>query len=107
MKKIIFYLPRALSLLLVGFLALFILEGFDSEYGWQSGIGHAALAALVGLFVWLAWKRPRAGGWVFVAMGLWYCWSTIIRARWYGGLFLGSVPIVIGVLFLVEGFKKK
>jgi len=107
MKKFLFYLPRVLSIILVGFFALFIAEGFDPEFGWQSGVGHAVLALAVGLLVWATWKRPKIGGWVFVAMGLWYWWSSIIRAGWYGGWFLGSIPILIGVLFLVEGFRKK
>ena len=107
MKKFLYYLPRILSILLVGFFALFILEGFSPEFGWQSGVAHAVLALVVGLVTAAAWKRPKIGGWVFMAMGLWYYWSSIIRSGWYGGLFLGSVPILIGVLFLVEGFRKK
>jgi len=106
MKKLLFYLPRVLSIILVGFFALFIAEGFDPEFGWQSGVGHAVLALAVGLLTAATWKWPNVGGWVFVAMGLLYWWS-VIRAGWYGGLFIGSVPILIGVLFLVEGFRKK
>jgi len=107
MQKIIYYLPRTLSIILVVFLSLFILEGFGPEFGWQSGTAHAVLALVVGLLAWLAWKRPKIGGWVFVAMGFWYWWSSIIRAGWYGGWFLGSIPILIGALFLVEGFRQK
>ncbi|MFA7654101.1 MAG: hypothetical protein WCX97_03615 [Candidatus Magasanikbacteria bacterium] len=106
MKKFLYYFPRALSIILVGFFALFIAEGFDPEFGWQSGAAHAVLALVVGLLVVFTWRHPKVGGWVFVAMGVWHWWS-VVRAGWYSGLFLGSVPILIGVLFLVEGFRKK
>jgi len=40
MKKFIYYLPRILSILIVVFLAMFILEGFSPGFGWQDFLVH-------------------------------------------------------------------
>lgn len=66
MEKFIYYLPRALAILIVALLSIFILEGFGPEYGWQDSLMHL-LVALVALGAAIAaWKWPKIGGWVFV-----------------------------------------
>jgi hypothetical protein len=106
MKKFIYYLPRVLSVLIVAFFAMFILEGFDPEFGWQSGLSHALLAFAALLAAIAAWKWPGTGGWIFVAFGAWYLWS-IFASGWRGGLVIGGVPLLAGILFLIEGSKNK
>jgi hypothetical protein len=105
MKNIIYYIPRVLSILVVGFLSLFIAEGFGPDFGWQDSVMHLILALIFLGFTIVAWKWPRIGGWIFVLLGLAYL-AMIFRAQWWGGIFIGSVPLVIGILFLIEGWKK-
>ena len=103
MNKFIHYAPRVMSIIVVFFFALFILEAFDPEFGWQSGLGHAALALAAAGVTYAASRWPKIGGWIFVAFGIWYEIS-VIRAGWYGGLVMGAVPIIIGALFLAGGY---
>ncbi len=106
MKNFIYYLPRALAILIVAFLSIFILEGFSPEFGWQDSLMHllVALVALGAAIV--AWKWPKIGGWVFVLFGLKYLLSVAPHAQTWSGLIIGGVPLLTGVLFLVEGFRK-
>jgi hypothetical protein len=106
MKKTIYWLPRVLSIIIVAFLALFILEGIGPDFGWQDSLSHLALA-LVGAGVSaVAWKWPKIGGWVFLAAGLWYVKEVFTGEHW-SLLIIGGVPCLTGILFLIDGFSKK
>lgn len=106
MTKVIHWLPRVLSIIIVAFLALFILEGIGPDFGWQDSLSHLALT-LAGVIVSaVAWKLPKIGGWVFVAVGLWYIVNTFSVLHW-DLLIIGSVPCLTGVLFLADGFVGK
>lgn len=94
MKKIIYYLPRVLSILIILFFALFIAEAFDPSFGWQSGLMHGLLALVVLAISIIGWKWPKVGCWIFFAIGLFLL------------PFLPAVvPLIIGVLYLLEGYK--
>jgi hypothetical protein len=105
MKKVIYYLSRVLSILIVCFFAVFILEGFGPDFGWQDSLMHGILAFVVLMATMLAWKKPKIGGWVFIVFGLWYL-KTVVAGYWLNGLIIGGIPLITGVLFLIQGFKK-
>ena len=68
--KVIYYLARAIAILLAVMLSLFIAEGFDPAYGWQSGVMHAIIAAIAFALAFLAHKRPKIGGSLYIVLGL-------------------------------------
>lgn len=105
MKKVIYYLPRVLSILIVCFFALFILEGFGSDFSWRDSLMHALLSFIVLIVAILSWKKPKIGGCIFIVFGFWYLFS-VFNSGWYSGLIVSGVPLVTGALFLIEGFKK-
>ncbi len=106
MKNFIYYLPRALAILIVVFFSIFILEGFSPEFGWIDSLMHL-LVALVALGATIiAWKWPKIGGWIFIIFGLLFL-SMAFRSQYWGGLIIGGVPLLTGILFLIEGFRKK
>ncbi|MFA5080347.1 MAG: hypothetical protein WC472_01845 [Candidatus Paceibacterota bacterium] len=105
MKKIIYYLSRTLAVLIVGFFALFILEGFSPDFGWQSSLMHALVTFVILGITIIAWKWPKIGGWFFVALGVYYL-AVSFNNEWQSGLIIGIIPLFTGILFLVEGFKK-
>lgn len=106
MKKFIYCLPRVLAILIVAFLAMFILEGFSPEFGWQSSLAHALLALVALLAAIIAWNRPGIGGWIFVSFGIYYLLG-IFNSHWWGGLIIGGVPLLAGILFLAEALGKR
>ena len=106
MKKFISYLQRVLAILIVVFFALFILEGFGPDFGWQASVMHAVLALVALAATIVAWKWPKIGGWIFVAFGIYY-FLMIFRSQEWNSSFVGGIPLLTGILFLIEGFKKK
>lgn len=62
MQKFIYYLPRILAILIVAFLAMFILEGFSPEFGWQDSLYHLIITLIVLGVTILTWERPQTGG---------------------------------------------
>ena len=106
MNKFIYYLPRILAIIIVIFLAVFILEIFGSEFSWQGTIGHLLLALVFLVFTLVAWKWPKIGGWFFVLAGGYYLF-LVIKEYWWGGIAIGGVPLLTGIVFLLEGFRKK
>ncbi|MFA6919211.1 MAG: hypothetical protein WC244_03860 [Patescibacteria group bacterium] len=106
MKKLLYYLPRISSILIVLFFAAFIVEGFDPEFGWQSGLMHGLLMLVVLAIVIFTWKWPKIGGWIFILSGAWYLF-TVLSQGWWGGIFIGSVPLAVGILFLVGAYIKR
>lgn len=108
MNKFLYYLPRILAIIIVCFLALFIGEGFDPEFGWQSGVMHGLMALGVLVMTIVAWKWPKYGGWLFVCAGLAYL-IMILSTDFSIGvsyIWIGLVPLFTGILFLVEAFNR-
>lgn len=100
LRKILHYLPRALTVAVVAFFYLFVLEAFSPEFGWQSGLAHFIAATVVLLIGILAWKKPKIGGWLFFLPLV----ISIVGGRLnpiYGAL------AGIGALYLIDGHSKK
>lgn len=106
MKKFIYYLPRALSILIVAFFALFILEGFGPDFSWQDSVAHLVLTLGVLAVTIIAWTSPKIGGWFFLIFGIVYL-TDVFESQMLTALLVGGVPLLTGILFLIEGFKKK
>ncbi|MFA5024656.1 MAG: hypothetical protein WC523_06945 [Patescibacteria group bacterium] len=105
MNKIIYYLSRAISILLVAFFAVFILEGFGPGSKWQNALSHVVMTLIVLAITIVAWKWPKIGGFIFIALGIFFC--IFFHASWWSGLIMSAAPLLLGVLFLVEGFSLK
>ena len=118
MNKFIYWTPRALSILLIVFLAIFSLDVFDGEYGfWGIVLGllihNIPSFILLGILI-ISWKYEIVGGVAFILAGILYMIFTIVRESiepWYMSLTLSLILVVpaflIGILFLVGWFKKK
>ncbi len=95
--------PRILALLLAGFISLFALDVFAEGYSfWETIVGLTmhlipTFALLIALAI--AWRRERAGGLAFIALG---ALSLIVfrPSGWLATLLLAGLPALIGVLFL-------
>jgi hypothetical protein len=106
MQKFLYVLPRAFALLVTAFFAIFILEGFGPGFGWQDSVMHLVLALVVLAITIVAWKWPKIGGWLFVIIAL-RAASPLMRGDIEGIALLGLVPLLIGILFIREGFAKR
>lgn len=104
MKKFTRYLARTLAILIVGFFAIFILEGFSPGFNWQDALSHLLLTVVILGITIVAWKWPRIGGWFFVILGGYYL-LMILKDQWTNGLIIGLIPIITGILFLTDDKK--
>ena len=103
MKKIAFYLPRILVLILAAFFGIFIIEDLGSGFFLWDTAMHSTATIIILAATIVAWKWPKIGGWIFVAMGIFFCFFF---HPFLWGLNLGLVPLAIGMLFLAEGYNE-
>ncbi|MFA5124338.1 MAG: hypothetical protein WC473_00725 [Patescibacteria group bacterium] len=114
-NQLIYWLPRILGLLFVGFLALFSLDIFSMGLRfWPTVLGlliHNIPALILLAIIIVSWKYEIVGGIVFVLFGLTYIAMVLNNPfEWYmlfwmleisGGAFL------VGILFLVNWRRRK
>ena len=106
MKKVLFYLPRFLAILITGFLLFLFLKGFHlNSPTWQDFLMHL-LTILVPLIITvLAWKKPNIGGWMFFGIGLFL--ALQVNLNDLNEAIFSLMPLITGLLFLIEGYFKK
>jgi len=106
MQKFLYVLPRALAILMVGFTAIFILEGFSPEFSIGDALSHAVLTFVIAVATAVAWKWPKYGGWIFFLIAFPFM-TPLLRGDFEGASMIGLVPLLTGILFIREGFAKK
>ncbi|MFA5086861.1 MAG: hypothetical protein WC470_00995 [Candidatus Paceibacterota bacterium] len=99
-NKPIYYLARILSVLIVVFFAVFILEGLSPEFGVMDSLSHLIPTLVVLLISAIAWKWAKIGGWLFILFGI-YC--LLFFKMDLSSAVIGGVPVITGILFLLEG----
>jgi len=107
MKKFLYWLPRILSILFICFLTLFSLDVFEIDAPWyQLLLGflvHSIPSIVLGGVTILAWKKPKIGGWFFVAAGL----ALAILTRFnLMSVTIYVPPVLVGALYLLSVEKK-
>jgi len=100
-------LPRILAILYIAFISLFAFDVFEEGYG-LLGTMLALFMHLIPSFILiaclvLAWKRPKIGGIVFMALGV--VFTLFFRTYQRLDVFLiVSLPLlVVGALFIIAG----
>lgn len=109
-QGIAYWLPRLLSLLYVGFLALFATDVF-SEY---SGVAvivplliHLIPALVLLGVVMLAWKYELVGAIVFLGAAVFYVVDVGWGKPWSWYVAIALPAAIVGLLYLMEWSKKK
>jgi len=102
MKKFLYWTPRVLSILMVGFISIFAFDVFEED----KTAGEIALALFIHLLpsiaaviiIIVAWKREQIGGWLFVALGVGF---LFIGRFQLATILIVTLPLVIiGAMFL-------
>lgn len=119
-SKFIYWAPRILSILFILFLTLFSLDIFDLKLGfWGTILGlfmHNIPSLILLIILIISWKREIVGGIVFILAGMLYI-AILLRTilmnpppQWYmlaWSITIAGPAFLIGILFLVNWFKKK
>jgi len=99
--RLIYWVPRILSILFLCFLALFSLDVFDGNYGfWGTLLGlfmHNIPVFVLAIVLAVAWKREIVGTVFFALAGLAYIVSVVVGMR---GDFQ---PFMISWSFIIAG----
>lgn len=115
-SKFIYWTPRILSILFLLFLTIFSFDIFGNGYNfWETVIGlfmHNIPSLILLVVLIISWKHEIVGGIAFILAGLLYIsWLLITRKpEWYmlsWSLIIAGPAFFIGVLFLINWFKKK
>lgn len=115
-NKFVYWTPRILGIIFTLFLALFSLDVFDEQLNfWQTVLGlliHNIPSFVLLAVVIISWKREIVGGIGFILAGLLYIFLLVTRANfeWYmisWSLTIAGPAFLVGILFLVNWFKKK
>lgn len=89
------------------FLSMFILEGIGPDFGWMDSLMHGLVALVAFIATVVAWKWPKIGGWIFVLAGIKFLLPSFWNAKSWLDWALSSIPICIGILFLLEGWSRR
>jgi hypothetical protein len=116
-KKVIYWLPRILSIIFILFLMMFSLDIFDLELDiWGTIVGlfmHNIPALILLIVLIISWKREIVGGIVFILAGIAYVFLTSFRSGlpWHTvlswSLIIAGPAFLIGILFLINWYKIK
>jgi hypothetical protein len=101
-----YWLPRALGILLIGFLALFAFDVFVSGEPFLKMIGafliHLLPNYLLAAALLIAWKREELGGFLLILLGIFFTLFFRTYTAIPNFLIVSAPVFVIGILFLVH-----
>lgn len=109
--KVLEWTPRVLAIVYAIFLSLFAFDVWEMDGTFWERLGgflihlaptYAILAALV-----VAWRWPLLGGSIFVALAVTFSVLFGWEREWQAFLLLGAPPVIIGLLFLWDGWLKR
>jgi len=105
----LYWTPRILGIIFAVFISIFALDVFE-EYKFPEVLValfmHLVPTYLVVGALILAWKWERIGGILFLGLGLFYIIITWGKFDLISYLIISGPVTLIGILFLVNSFKK-
>lgn len=98
--------PRVLAIAFVLFISLFSLDAFSGSAPLSEKLLGFAIHlipsfAFAGL-TYVAWKRPKIGGIVFLLLSFFTVLAFDTYEQWQSLLTITGVPLLTGILFLVS-----
>ncbi|MCX5780206.1 MAG: hypothetical protein NTV45_05205 [Firmicutes bacterium] len=103
MIKIISYVSRLLSVVLIIFFAFFLTARTSPVLGDQALIRELFTVIIVGITI-AAWRIPMMGGLIFILFGIRYFVMIARPGDLNPALILLALFAVTGILFMVEGY---
>ncbi len=109
-RKIIYWLPRVLSIGFVLFLSLFSLDVFSEYNGFD--VILPLLIHLIPSFILLAvtlisWKYDLLGTFVFLGFSVFYVFAAGFDRPWSWYVCISVPAGVVGILFLLSWLQKR
>jgi hypothetical protein len=108
--KIIFWLPRILSIGFIMFLSLFALDVFGEYSGLELVVAlfmHLLPSLILLLFIVIAWKHELVGVFIFLFAGIFYIWMVGFGRPWSWYAFISGPALIVGVLYFWSWVNKR
>jgi hypothetical protein len=102
MKKVFYWLPRLLALLLIAFISLFALDVFGQPRWLLALLIHLIPSYFLIAITVIAWKNETLGGLLFLLAGI-----ALLIFTHFEALIIAIPAFVVGTLFLVKGYLLK
>jgi len=110
LKHTMFWTPRIAGILFVLFISLFTLDIFDMQLGfWGTIVGlfmHLIPSILLAIAIVLAWRWEWIGALIFAGWSVFYI-ATARGFHWSVYVIIAGIPLVIGILFLLDWIYRK
>lgn len=109
-NKFLHWSPRILSILFLIFLSLFTLDVFGEYQGLAilpALFMHLLIPLILLVVTVLAWKKDLIGVVVFFAFAIYYVYIIGFNRDWSLYASISGPAIIIGILFLLNWFKKR
>lgn len=110
-KRILFWMPRVLSILFALFVSLFALDVFGVGYSfWETVL--ALLIHLVPVYILLiglaiAWRWEWVGALIFMGFAVWYVAMAWGQFQLSVYVMMAGVPFVVGILWLIDWLYRR
>lgn len=105
-KKLLFYMPRILSILFAVFISLFALDVFSGDHSIWEMIGgfliHLIPTYIILIVLAISWRWEWIGGVVYIGLGVLYMVTAWGRFVWTVYLSIPAPLFLIGALFIVN-----
>ena len=106
-KKLLYWTPRILGILIAIFVSLFALDVFGEGYNfWETIVAlamHLIPTAVILIILAIAWCWERIGGFLFILLGVLYIALFWDPSRWPAYLMISGPLFLVGVLFILDG----
>jgi len=111
LEKILYWLPRILTIVFIAFLGLFALDSFGGTepilYQIAGFFIHLIPNFILIAILILAWKKPQIGGVVFLGLGAIFTIFFNTYEHLLNFLFISGPAFLIGILFLFSKAPNK
>lgn len=111
MKKVIFWLPRLVTIAFILFVSMFALDSFSGDKSlFQQIIDfamHLIPSVVLTLILIIAWKWEWIGTLVYFLLALLYIYITWEKGQISWILFISGPLVLIALLFLINWVVKK
>ncbi|UCD99556.1 MAG: hypothetical protein JSV42_02175 [Chloroflexota bacterium] len=108
LKKVLFWSPRVLGILIAAFVGLFALDVFAEGYSILEmliALGmHLIPTAIILIALVVACRWEWIGGILFIALGIFYITLFYAPSELPAYLLISGPLFIAGVLFMVNGF---
>jgi hypothetical protein len=110
MNKTLHWAPRIIAIIYIVFLSLFAMDVFGEGYSFLETIValfmHLIPTLLLTAITVLAWKKEKIGGIAFIALGIIFTIFFSTHREIMAFLLISLPVLTIGILFLLNHFKK-